>query len=359
MEFTVEKTKTPKARPADDSKLGFGHIFTDHMFMMDWDQENGWHDAKILPFQDIPLSPAANCLHYSQEVFEGMKAYRTAEGVVQLFRPEENFKRLNTSCDRICMPKIDVDFCVEALKALVELDAQWVPKTYGASLYIRPFVIATERNLGAHTSTDYKFLIIMSPSGAYYESGLAPVKIYVETNYVRAVLGGTGAVKTGGNYAASMKAQEVAEEQGYSQVLWLDAIHHKYIGEVGAMNVMFVLGDEVITPELDGTILPGITRKSALEVLRHKGYKVSERSLDIDEVVEAYHNGQLKEAFGTGTAAVISPIGELKYKDLVMRINNEEIGPISQMLYDTMTGIQWGKIEDPFGWVVPVCKLDD
>ena len=354
MEFTVEKTKTPKARPADDSKLGFGHIFTDHMFMMDWDREKGWHDAKILPFQDVPLSPAANCLHYSQEVFEGMKAYRTADGVVQLFRPAENFKRMNTSCDRICMPTIDVDFCVKALEALVELDAEWVPKTYGASLYIRPFMIAPERNLGAHTSTDYKFFIIMSPSGAYYESGLAPVKIYVETNYVRAVRGGTGHVKTGGNYAASMKAQEVAEEQGYSQVLWLDAIHHRYVGEVGAMNVMFVLGDEVVTPELDGTILPGITRDSVLRICRDWGLPTEERRISVEELLQAQKEGKLEEVFGTGTAAVISPVGKLRYKDDVMVIGDNKIGPLSQKLYDTVTGIQLGSLEDKYGWRVKV-----
>ena len=348
MELKIELTRQPKEKPADENKLGFGHIFTDHMFVMDWDKEHGWHDAKIVPFAPILMSPAATCLHYGQEVFEGMKAYRTESGEIRLFRPQENFRRMNESHDRICIPKFDEAFLLEALKKLIEIDADWVPHTYGTSLYIRPFTIGTEESLGAHSSTKYKFLIIMSPSGAYYEGGLAPVKIYVETP------GGTGFAKTGGNYAASLKAQDVAAEEGYSQVLWLDGVHRKYVEEVGAMNVFFVLGDEIVTPELDGSILSGITRKSAVEILRSWGYKVSERALDIQELVDAYHAGTLKEAFGTGTAAVISPIGELKYNDLVMEINHNEIGEISQRLYDELTGIQWGKVEDRFNWIVKV-----
>ena len=354
MELKIELTRQPKEKPADENKLGFGHIFTDHMFVMDWDKEHGWHDAKIVPFAPILMSPAATCLHYGQEVFEGMKAYRTESGEIRLFRPQENFRRMNESHDRICIPKFDEAFLLEALKKLIEIDADWVPHTYGTSLYIRPFTIGTEESLGAHSSTKYKFLIIMSPSGAYYEGGLAPVKIYVETKYVRATPGGTGFAKTGGNYAASLKAQDVAAEEGYSQVLWLDGVHRKYVEEVGAMNVFFVLGDEIVTPELDGSILSGITRKSAVEILRSWGYKVSERALDIQELVDAYHAGTLKEAFGTGTAAVISPIGELKYNDLVMEINHNEIGEISQRLYDELTGIQWGKVEDRFNWSVQV-----
>lgn len=350
MDLKIELTKTPKEKPADESKLGFGHIFTDHMFVMDYDRENGWHDAKIVPYGTFPMYPASMCLHYSQEVFEGLKAYRTADGKIKLFRPEENFKRMNISCDRLCIPQYDEEFALHALNELVKIDADWVPHTEGTSLYIRPFIIGTEDSLGAHTSTKYKFFIIMSPSGAYYAGGLNPVKIYVETKYVRAVTGGTGFAKTGGNYAASMKAQDVAAEEGYSQVLWLDGVHRKYVEEVGAMNVFFVIGDEVVTPELDGSILSGITRKSSIEILKSWGLKVSERALDIQELVDAYKNGTLKEAFGTGTAAVISPIGELKYDGLVMPINNGEIGALSQKLYDTLTGIQWGKLDDPFGW---------
>ncbi len=350
LDLKIELSANRKPKPADETKLGFGKIFTDHMFVMDYDQENGWHDAKIVPFGPIPMSPAMTCLHYSQEVFEGMKAYRAPDGSIKLFRPEENFKRLNVSCDRICIPQFDEAFALHALVELLKIDADWVPHTDGASLYIRPFIIGTEDALGAHASTTYKFFIIMSPSGAYYATGLNPVKIYVETKYVRAVQGGTGFAKTGGNYAASLKAQDVAEEEGYSQVLWLDGVEHKYVSEVGAMNVFFVLGDEVVTPELDGSILAGITRKSVVELLKSWGYRVSERRLSIDELVKAYQDGKLKEAFGTGTAAVISPIGELKYKDLVMEINHNEIGELSQKLYDNLTGIQWGKLPDPFGW---------
>lgn len=354
MELKIELSKNLKQKPADESKLGFGKIFTDHMFLMDYEEGKGWHDARIVPFGPIPMNPAATCLHYSQEVFEGMKAYRTADGSIQMFRPWENFKRLNVSCDRICIPQFDEAFLLEALTELLKIDADWVPHQDGASLYIRPFIIGTEDSLGAHASTRYQFIIIMSPSGAYYATGLNPVKIYVETKYVRAVQGGTGFAKTGGNYAASLKAQDVAGLEGYSQVLWLDGVERKYVEEVGAMNVFFVIGDEVVTPELDGSILPGITRKSAIEILKSWGYKVSERALDIHELVDAYKSGNLKEAFGTGTAAVISPIGELKYGDLIMNINNNEIGEISQKLYDTMTGIQWGKLEDKFGWIYPV-----
>lgn len=354
MELKINLTQTPKAKPTDESNLGFGRIFADHMFTMDYSPELGWHDAQITPYAPLQLSPAATCLHYGQEVFEGMKAYRTKSGSICLFRPEENFKRLNASNDRICIPQIDEAFVLDALKKLVEIDADWVPHTDGASLYIRPFVIGTQDSLGAHASSTYKFIIITSPSGAYYASGLNPVRIYVETSFVRAVVGGMGAAKTGGNYAASMKAQDVAGAEGYSQVLWLDGVERKYIEEVGAMNVFFVLGDEVVTPALQGSILPGITRKSAIEVLKSWGLKVTERKLSIQELAEAYQNGLLKEAFGTGTAAVISPIGELKYGDLIMNINNNQIGELSQKLYDTMTGIQFGALEDPFGWVVSV-----
>jgi branched-chain amino acid aminotransferase len=354
MDLKIELSTNKREKPADESKLGFGHVFTDHMFVMDWDEGKGWHDAKIVPFGEVSMSPAATCLHYGQEVFEGMKAYRTEDGQIQLFRPEENFKRMNISCDRICIPTFDEDFLLDALKKLVEIDADWVPYTYGTSLYIRPFIIGTEESLGAHSSTKYKFFIIMSPSGAYYAGGLAPVKIYVETKYVRATPGGTGFAKTGGNYAASLKAQDDAAAEGYSQVLWLDGVERKYVEEVGAMNVFFVLGDEVVTPALDGSILSGITRKSAIEIMRSWGLKVSERHLDIQELVDAYESGNLKEAFGTGTAAVISPIGELKYHDLKMEINHNEIGEISQKLYDELTGIQWGKVEDRFHWIVKV-----
>ena len=354
MEFTVEKTKTPKARPADDSKLGFGHIFTDHMFMMDWDRENGWHDAKILPFQDVPLSPAANCLHYSQEVFEGMKAYRAQDGRILLFRPDKNMARLNVSNDRLCIPPIDEELAKAAIEKLVSVEKDWVPSEEGTSLYIRPFIIGVDPHIGVHPAHHLLFMVICCPVGAYYPEGLDPVKIYVETNYVRAVRGGMGFTKTAGNYAASLKAQDEAEKQDYTQVLWLDGVERKYIEEVGTMNVFFVIDDEVVTPALQGSILSGITRMSCIEMLKSWGMKVSERRLSIQEVADAAAEGRLKEAFGTGTAAVISPIGHLKWGDDIMEINNGEIGPLSQKLYDTLTGIQWGKIKDEFGWTVEV-----
>ena len=352
-EIKVQLTQNPKQKPADESKLGFGKIFTDHMFVMDY-SDGHWHDPRIVPYGPLDLTPACMCLHYSQEVFEGMKAYRGVDGKIRLFRPDQNFARLNSSNDRLSIPLIDEELAEKALEMLVDIDSDWVPHTDGASLYIRPFIIGTEDALGAHTSTEYKFIIIMSPSGSYYAGGLAPVKIYVETKYVRAVIGGTGYAKTGGNYAASLKAQDIAAEQGYSQVLWLDGVERKYIEEVGAMNVFFVLGDEIVTPMLRGSILPGITRKSVIEVLKHMGYKVSERLITVEELIEANAKGEFKEMFGTGTAAVISPVGELKCGDTIIPINNGEIGEISQMLYDKITGMQFGKIPDEFGWTVVV-----
>ena len=351
LNIRYELTKTPKAKPQDETKLGFGHIFTDHMFVMDYITGKGWHDARIVPYEDFRISPAAMCLHYGQTVFEGLKAYRTASGDIQFFRPIENFKRMNVSNDRLVIPRIDEQDCLQALHALVEVDKDWVPHTDGASLYIRPFIISVDPFLGVKPADHYMFFIILSPSGAYYETGLNPVSIYVESKYVRAVRGGIGFAKTGGNYAASLIGQDEAHKQNYSQVLWLDGVEQKYIEEVGAMNIMFVIDGEVVTPMLQGSILPGITRKSALDVCRAKGIPVSERRITIQEVADAYDNGKLSEVFGTGTAAVISPVGHLKWNDKVMTINNNEIGPISQMLYDTMTGIQWGKIEDTFGWV--------
>lgn len=354
-EIRVELTKNPKAKPQDESKLAFGTTFSDHMFVMDYTEGKGWHDPRIVPFGDVALDPAAVCLHYGQTTFEGLKAYRAADGSINLFRPDENYKRLNVSDDRLCIPELDVDFCIEATRKLVEVDKDWVPSAPNTSLYIRPFVFSTNPDLSTHAGSEYKFMIICSPSGPYYPEGLNPVKIYVEGKYVRAVKGGTGMAKTGGNYAASMKSGEEAHQQGYSQVLWLDGVENKYIEEVGAMNIMFVIGDEVVTPELSGSILSGITRKSVIALLRAEGRKVSERRISIQEVEEAYDKGLLKEAFGTGTAAVISPVGVLKYKDKVMTINNGEIGQVSQHLYDTLTDIQWGRSEGPEGWIVKVC----
>ncbi len=353
-EIRVERTNHPKQKPTDENKLGFGTIFTDHMFMMNYDEGEGWHDPRIVPYGPIPLDPAAMCLHYGQEVFEGMKAYKSAEGKVLLFRPEKNMARLNVSNERLCIPLIDEAFCVEAIKKLVSIEKDWIPTAEGTSLYLRPFIFAVDPHIGVHPAHHLIFMIICSPVGAYYPEGLNPVKIYVEQNYVRAVRGGMGFTKTAGNYAASLKAQDEAEKQHYTQVLWLDGVERKYIEEVGTMNVFFVIDDEIVTPALQGSILSGITRMSSIELLRSWGYKVSERKLSIQEVAEAAEQGRLKEAFGTGTAAVISPIGQLKWGDDIMDINHGEIGPISQKLYDNLTGIQWGKLPDTMGWTVEV-----
>ena len=355
-DIRIELTKAPKAKPADESALGFGKIFTDHMFIMDYKTGKGWHDARIVPYGNLEFSPAAMCLHYGQEVFEGLKAYRTADGDIQLFRPQENFKRLNVSNERLVIPAIDEEFALYALKELLKIEKDWVPHTDGASLYIRPFIIACDPFLGVRPGDEYKFIIILSPSGAYYSTGLNPVSIYVEEKYVRAVKGGMGFAKTGGNYAASLIGQDEAHKQNYSQVLWLDGVEKKYIEEVGAMNMFFVVDGEVLTPELVGSILPGITRKSTIELCKSWGMKVTERRITIEEIAEAYKAGKLNEAFGTGTAAVISPVGHLKWGDLVMEINDNKIGPISQKLYDTMTGIQYGKLPDEHNWIV---KIDD
>lgn len=348
-EIAVTLTTTPKAKPADESKLGFGQSFTDHMFIMDYNKEKGWYDPRIVPYGPLSLDPSASVFHYGQEVFEGLKAYKDSNGNVQLFRVDENYKRLNKSNERICMPEIDVDFCINATKKLIDVDKEWIPTSEGTALYIRPFIIGCDPFLGVHPAANYKFIIILSPVGAYYASGLAPVKIYVEPNYVRAVRGGTGEAKTGGNYASSLKAQQ--EAVGYSQVLWLDGIERKYIEEVGAMNVFFVIGDEIVTPVLQGSVLPGITRKSSIEILKDWGYKVSERRISIEEVEAAAKSGELKEMFGTGTAAVISPVGELKYKDDIMVIGDNKIGEITMRLYNELTGIQLGKVEDKRGWI--------
>ena len=353
-EITIERTQHPKQKPTDQTRLGFGNYYTDHMFLMNYDEGKGWHDPRIVPYGPIELDPAAMCLHYGQEVFEGLKAYRTEDGRILLFRPDRNMARLNSSNERLCIPAIDEAFAVEAIKKLVSVDQDWIPTAEGTSLYILPFIFATEAQVGVHPAQELLFAIILSPVGAYYPEGLNPVKIYVEDKYVRAVRGGMGYTKTGGNYAASLKAQDEAEKVGYTQVLWLDGVERKYIEEVGTMNVFFVIDDEIVTPELQGSILPGVTRMSCIELLKKQGYKVSERRLSIEEVAEAADAGKLKEAFGSGTAAVISPIGELKWDEKVMTINNGEIGTISQHLYDTLTGIQWGKLPDPYGWTVEV-----
>ena len=354
LDIQITKTTSPKAKPADESKLGFGKIFTDHMFVMDYAPDKGWHDARIVPYQPFPLDPACVIFHYAQEIFEGLKAYRTADNTIQLFRPDCNGQRMQDSADRMCIPKIPVEDFVQAVKTLVEVDKDWVPHSDGASLYIRPFVFATDVGMGVHASRNYTFCVICAPSGAYYAEGIDPVRIYVEDEYIRAAPGLTGFTKCGGNYAASIKAGEMAEQQGFAQVLWLDGVERKYIEEVGAMNIFFKINGTVVTPQLNGSILPGITRRSAIELCREWGIPVEERKISVDEIVEAARTGAMEECFGTGTAAVVSPVGELRYENEKMSITGGKIGPVTQRIYDTITGIQLGKIEGPEGWSVEV-----
>ena len=349
--FEVEERMHKQQKP-DPENLGFGKFFTDYMFSMDYSNEEGWHNKKIIPYQEISMSPASQVLHYGQAVFEGLKAYKTQHGV-QLFRPDQNFKRMNRSCERLEIPKIDVEEMVQALKQLVELEKDWIPSGAGQSLYIRPIVFANEPFLGVRPAISYKFLILLSPVGAYYGGGqLSPTRIYVEDEYVRAVRGGVGFAKAAGNYAASLIAQSRAEKLGYDQVLWLDGVEQAYIEEVGSMNIFFVIDNKLVTPELNGSILPGITRKSILELAEHLGYEVEERRISIQEVVDSAKNGSLTEVFGAGTAVVISPVGEIKYKENVLTIGDGNTGKITEELYSAYTSIQSGSKEDPFGWCV-------
>lgn len=350
LDIHIEETQQPKQKP-NPSHLGFGNYFTDHMFMMDFNESKGWYNPRIIPYQPISLSPAAMVLHYAQELFEGLKAYRTPAGEIQLFRPHKNVERLNQTAQRLCMPCLEKSEALQAICELIKQDKDWVPVMPGTSLYIRPFMFATEAHLGVHPAKEYLFMIICSPVASYYAQGLQPVKIYIEKEYVRAVRGGMGFAKTGGNYASSLIGQKKAEHEGYEQVLWLDGLEHKYVDEVGAMNVFFVIDNVVVTPALtSGTLLPGVTRDSCIQLLQSWKIPVEERAISIDELYQAYHQGRLKEAFGSGTAAVISPIGELNDGQEKMILNNGEIGPVAQKLYNTLTDIQWGLCLDPFGW---------
>ncbi len=351
--FTVTRTEKPKRKP-DPNSLVFGTLFTDHMFEMCYNTDKGWHDGKIIPYGPLSLDPSSSIFHYAQGMFEGLKAYKAADGRVLLFRPESNAQRTTVTNERICIPHMEEDLMVEAIKAVVDVDRDWIPDAEGTSLYIRPFIIATEPYLGVRPSSNFKFYIILSPVGAYYQGGIKPTKILVEDKYVRAAEGGTGFAKVGGNYAASLKAQEEANKKGYAQVLWLDGIAREYVEEIGTSNAFFKIDGEVITPPLSGTILPGITRDSALKLLRHWGVKTTEKKLKIQDVYDAHAAGKLEEVFATGTAAVISPVGELCWKDRVIIINNNEIGELSAKLYNEISAIQYGKTKDEFGWVVEV-----
>lgn len=353
MKIEIRLTKTPKIKTAHPP-VGFGKSFTDHMFLMDYTKESGWHNARIQPFGPIPVHPAATVLHYGSEVFEGLKAYRRPDGGVQLFSPLQNAARLNRSAERLCLPQIPTEDFLEIIKTLVRVERDWVPSEKGTSLYLRPFLFGNDEALGVHAVQNATFAVIASPVGSYYPGGLAPVKILIEDEDVRAVRGGTGAAKCGGNYAASTRAGQRAESLGYAQVLWLDGVERRYIEEVGAMNVMFKIDEEILTPALSGSILAGVTRSSCIALLREKGYSVSERRISVEELCAAMESGRLREAWGCGTAAVVSPIGEFYYKGRKYPVGDGGIGAVTSELYETLTAIQWGYAEDPFGWTMPI-----
>ena len=353
-EIKITRAATLKEKP-DSSTLVFGQSMTDHMFLVDYDAGRGWHDPRIVPYGPLQIDPAAKVLHYAEEIFEGLKAYRTADGTIQLFRPDCNIERMNNSAERMCLPQIPAELAMAGITELVKLERDWVPREKDTSLYIRPFMIGLDPALGVHASHHVQYVVIVCPVGAYYPEGLDPVKIYVEDQDVRAVRGGTGMAKTGGNYAASLRAGDRAEKQGYSQVLWLDGVHRKYIEEVGSMNVMFKVSGKILTPDLNGSVLPVVTRRSCIQLLKDWGYEVEERLISADELFQAAENGTLEEAWGTGTAAVVSPIGELARGDEKVTVSGNKIGPVTQRLYDELTGIQWGRLPDPHGWTVKVC----
>lgn len=354
LEIKIEKTTNPKPIPGPENPLVFGTIFTDHMYVMDYTKGKGWHDPRIIPYQPVVLEPSAMVFHYGQEMFEGLKAYKTDDGRTLLFRPDKNIERANNSNRRLMIPEIDPEDFLNAIKTLVKVDEAWIPSKPGTSLYIRPFVIATDPFLGVRPSDTYKFIIILSPVGAYYPEGLNPVKIWIEDEYVRAVKGGIGEAKTGGNYVASLAAQVKAHDEGYSQVLWLDGVERKYIEEVGAMNIFFKINGTVVTPMLNGSILPGVTRNTCIALCKEWGMPVEERRISVEELVEAARTGALEEVWGSGTAAVISPVGHLRYEEEVFEIGDGGIGPVSQRLYETVTGIQLGHLEDTHHWTVEV-----
>ncbi|MGD9186862.1 MAG: branched-chain amino acid aminotransferase [Desulfobacteraceae bacterium] len=353
MQLTIQLSDTPKPKP-DENQLGFGTHFSDHLFQMDYSPDLGWHAPRIEPYAPFSLDPATMVLHYGQGIFEGLKAYRSISGDIQLFRPRDNFKRLNYSARKLCIPEVDVDDVMSAMKELLRIERDWVPSAAGTSLYIRPAIIATDPYLGVRASNTYRFFIILSPVGAYYAEGFNPIKILVTREHVRAVRGGVGDTKTMGNYAASLLAGQKAQDAGYTQVLWLDGVEQKYVEEVGSMNIFFVIGDELVTPELSGSILPGITRNSVLELARQAEMNVSERKVSIDELLDAHHAGSLKEIFGSGTAAVISPVGEIKYEAHVLKIGDGGVGPVAQRFFDAIMDIQYSRVEDSMGWVEKV-----
>ena len=356
--FPVTRTTNPKPRPADETKLGFAQYFTDHMFVIDYDEGQGWHDGRIVPHAPFLIEPASAVLHYAQMMFEGMKAYRRPDGTVQLFRPDRNVARMRSTCERMCMPEMPEDLFLAAVTAVIKEDLDWVPSAPGTALYIRPFLFGDEVSFSVLPAKHYKFMIILSPCGSYYaanDGGLTTTRIYVQDKYIRAARGGTGYAKVGGNYGGGMRASLDAMKYNCKDVLWLDAAEHKYVEEIGTSNAFFRIGDEVITAPLDsGTILPGITRDSVINLLKKWGIKVTERKLSIDEVFAASKDGSLKEVFASGTAAVISPIGWLNFEGTDYAVADTKVGPVAQKLYDTIYGMQTGVVEDDMGWTYPL-----
>lgn len=351
MNIDIQPLTAKKALFDDESKLGFGNLFTDRMLLMDYDAGEGWHSPRIVPYGPLSLDPSCAVLHYAQEIFEGLKAFRRPDGNIALFRPRDNFERFNRSAARMCMPELDVDVVLKALKTLIHLESDWVPRSLGTSLYIRPTMIAVDPYLGVRPSNKYLFYIILSPVGAYYKNGFSPVNIFISDDYVRSAPGGTGEAKTGGNYAASLKASMEAAALGYDQVLWLDAVERRYVEEVGSMNICFLYDGKVVTSPLKGTILDGITRRSILTLVRELGLEVEERALSVDEILEGADSGRLKEAFGTGTAAVVSPVGQFTYRDRTVTLGDGQMGELTGKLYEMLTGIQYGKLPDQHGWI--------
>ncbi|MHA1401325.1 MAG: branched-chain amino acid aminotransferase [Candidatus Heimdallarchaeaceae archaeon] len=354
-EFIIERCPPEQKKPIPTcvTEIAFGRTFTDHMFLMEY-KNNTWNEPKIIPYQPFTLDPASAVFHYGQEIFEGMKAFYSQNGNINLFRPYENAKRFNRSAERMCMPTVDEELFVTAIKELVRLDSAWVPKEKGTSLYIRPTMIATEPALGLHASQEYYFYIILSPVGPYFKTGFNPTKIYVAQDHIRAAPGGTGEAKTGGNYAGTLYETKIAKAKGYNQVLWLDSTERRFVEEVGTNNIAFVVNDAIYTPELDGTILHGITRKSVIQLAKDLGYEVHEQRIDINEFLQKIENGECSEVFGMGTAASIAPVGELYYNGKTYVVNDFHIGPITKQLYDELVGIQMGEKPDRYGWIEKV-----
>ena len=351
MDLKILPLSNPKTRPVDESQLGFGKLFTDRMLVMEYAAGQGWHSARIQPYGPFSFDPACAVLHYAQEIFEGLKAFRRDDGRIALFRAIDNVRRFNRSATRMCMPEVDEAFFLDAIHQLVRLEADWVPRSAGTSLYIRPTMVATDPYLGVKPSDTYLCYVILSPVGAYYKGGFSPVKIWISDEYVRVALGGTGEAKTGGNYAASLKASMEAASRGFDQVLWLDAEHRRYVEEVGSMNICFLIDGKVVTSPLRGTILDGVTRRSILTLVKDLGVTVEERALSVDEIFADIEKGRMTEAFGTGTAAVVSPVGQFTYRHHTAVLSDGQVGPLTLKLYETLTGIQYGRLPDPHGWV--------